>query len=224
MENQLIKYPRTYHLPWSLGVQSDDKYAKDLSRFKGKRVIISEKMDGENTTMYEFYQSGIHARSTSSVVDKTREWCKAVQIAIAQEIQGLRLCGENMAYIHSIEYDDLISFFYLFSVWDIETNTCLSWDDTIELANVLDLATPKVLYDGIWDEALFEKMYNDMDFEKMEGYTIRLADSFHYNDFEYSLVKAVRPNHVQTDEHWRKCLKPATLSTINPIKPYFMAK
>ena len=42
------KYPRTYHLPWSLGATSDDKILKDTSCFDDKIVIITEKLDGEN--------------------------------------------------------------------------------------------------------------------------------------------------------------------------------
>ena len=42
-----IKYPRTYHLPWS-NMLKDDRMLKDDSHFIGKRVIMSLKMDGEN--------------------------------------------------------------------------------------------------------------------------------------------------------------------------------
>lgn len=40
------KYPRTFHLPFSEGVQSDDKIMKDLSSLEGKEVIVTYKMDG----------------------------------------------------------------------------------------------------------------------------------------------------------------------------------
>lgn len=42
------KYPRTPHLPWSPGATSDDKYIQDLNSFKGRKIVITEKMDGEN--------------------------------------------------------------------------------------------------------------------------------------------------------------------------------
>ena len=43
-----IKYPRTFHLPWSPGATSDDKMLKSIEHFIGKEVVITEKMDGEN--------------------------------------------------------------------------------------------------------------------------------------------------------------------------------
>ena len=40
-----------------------------------------------------------------------------------------RICGENLFAKHSVEYNDLPSFFMVFSWW--EANKCLSWDETI---------------------------------------------------------------------------------------------
>lgn len=217
------KYPRTFHLPWSKGVTKDDKFAKELDHFIGKEVIITEKMDGENTSMYPDYgKMGLHARSINSLNEWWHEWCKNLQVSIVPEIEGYRLCGENMTAIHSIEYDNLQSYFYLFSIWDMETNTCLAWDDMMEIANALELVTPKVLYRGVWDAKLFEQIFEDMDKEKMEGYTIRVVDSFHYDDFSKSLVKAVRDGHVQTDVHWRKNAKQAKIANPDMIMPSSM--
>ena len=36
----------------------------------------------------------------------------------------------------------------------------------------------------------------------VEGYVVRLADRFTYAQFKQSVAKWVRPNHVQTDQHW----------------------
>jgi hypothetical protein len=36
----------------------------------------------------------------------------------------------------------------------------------------------------------------------MEGYVVRLAARFHYQDFAHSVAKWVRAQHVQTDQHW----------------------
>jgi hypothetical protein len=37
-----------------------------------------------------------------------------------------------------------------------------------------------------------------------EGYVVRLASSFKFDDFNKSVAKFVRKNHVQTNEHWTK--------------------
>lgn len=42
-----IKYPRTYHLPWS-NLLKDDRILEDDENFKNKEVIVTLKMDGEN--------------------------------------------------------------------------------------------------------------------------------------------------------------------------------
>ena len=56
----MIKYPRTPHLPTSPGLTNDDRIIKDLSLLERSQVVITEKMDGENTTISRDY---IHARS-----------------------------------------------------------------------------------------------------------------------------------------------------------------
>jgi hypothetical protein len=43
-----VKYPRTFHLPWSPGVNRDDRTMEDISVFENQEVIICEKLDGEN--------------------------------------------------------------------------------------------------------------------------------------------------------------------------------
>lgn len=226
MENNsehCVKYNRTFHTLWSKGIGSDDKYATDLSIIEDEEVYISEKMDGECTTMYPYYgKYGIHARSIDSKKYWYHEWCRALQISLVEKIHGYRLCGENLNAIHSIEYKNLVSYFYLFSIWNQETNICLSLDEMLEFNKDLGLAMPKILYRGKWDAALFEKMFNEMDTETMEGYVIRVTRSFHYDDFSKCVVKAVRENHVQTDEHWRKNAKEAKLSDPKNVLPISM--
>jgi hypothetical protein len=67
------KYPRTFHLPWSLGATSDDKVVPSVSHFEGRQVVVTEKMDGENTTLYRDH---IHARSLDSKGGEDRAWVK----------------------------------------------------------------------------------------------------------------------------------------------------
>ena len=46
-----IKYPRSHHAPWSEGMHGDDRRIAGMDAFVGKRVIVTEKKDGENTTL-----------------------------------------------------------------------------------------------------------------------------------------------------------------------------
>ena len=73
----LVKYPRTMHLPWSLGLTNDDKKIACLDAFIGQRVIVTEKMDGENTSMYSDY---IHARSLNGGNHLSRDWVKQFRL------------------------------------------------------------------------------------------------------------------------------------------------
>lgn len=70
----LYKHPRTKHVPWSKSIGSDDKVMYNFSHFLNKRVIITEKMDGENFTGYP---NGVsHVRSMDSKYHPSRTWFK----------------------------------------------------------------------------------------------------------------------------------------------------
>lgn len=223
--SDMYKYPRTYHLDFSPGVQSDDKIIETLDNFDGKEVVITEKMDGENTTMM---RELFHARSLDSPYNFTRNWVKQLHSVISHEIpEKWRFCGENVAYYHSIEYKQLDSFFYLFSIWD-EQNFCLSWDDMLMWADILDLATPKEFYRGPFDLDKIKSIAKNIDTETTEGFTVRLTRSFHYDDFSKSMTKWVRQGHVQPnadgeDEHWLKRTYPNELRDRYNVKPHYMS-
>lgn len=195
-----FKYPRTYHCPWSPGLHKDDKMIPNMDSFVNKRVIVTEKMDGENTTMYQDY---IHARSIDGRNHPSRDWVKNFWSSICHEIPiDWRICGENLYALHSISYNDLETYFYGFSIWD-EFNMCLSWNETQDWFQLLGIKSVPVLYDGIYDERKIKSLYDDKkDYDNREGYVIRLADKFSYRDFKTSVVKYVRKDHIRTTKHW----------------------
>jgi hypothetical protein len=194
------KYPRTYHLPWSPGFTNDDKVLTDLSCFVGKRVVITKKMDGENTTGYS--DGYIHARSLDSRGGVDRDWVKQMWAGVAHNLpENWRICGENLWARHSIAYTDLPSYFMAFSIWD-ESNTCLGWDDSVQYFEMLGIDHVPVIYDGVWDEDMTRNLHKELS-PNDEGYVVRLADSFYYDQFGISVAKYVRKDHVQTDKHWR---------------------
>lgn len=189
-------YPRTPHLPWSPGKASDDVTAADLSGFAGREVVVTEKLDGENTTLYA---DGLHARSLDSAHHPSRAWVKALHGRIAAGIPaGWRVCGENMFARHSIAYDDLDSYFYAFSVW--HGDDCLDWNGTVRFARRLGLPVPTVLWRGVFDERALRALR--LDTARQEGFVVRTADGFPRAEFATRVAKWVRPAHVQTDTHW----------------------
>lgn len=193
------KYQRTPHMPFSLGATSDDKVLRSLAHFDGKKVVISSKRDGENTSLYH---DGFHAKSLDSAHHISRDWVAAWHATIAYEIpKGWRICGENLYAQHSIAYTDLSSYFEGFSIWD-ETNTALDWDSTLEWFSLLDIVPVPEKWRGVFDVREIHRLIRELDLTKEEGLVMRLAGRIRYEDFGQSYAKWVRKNHVQTDEHW----------------------
>lgn len=197
-----VKYQRTHHFPWSPNVSSDDKIIPNLSGFEGEEVVVTVKMDGEQTSMY---RDGFHARSIDTAPHPSRDWLWGVHRRTGHDIpESWRVCGENLYAVHSIHYHNLPAYFLVFSIWD-QKNFCQSWDDTEEWAKLLELKTVPVIYRGPWDE----KRIRDLDLETYagdpcEGYVVRVARSFHYKEFRNVVAKVVRKNHLHTHGHWMR--------------------
>jgi len=195
-----VKYPRTYHLPGS-HLLSGDRQMIDDSCFENREVIVTLKMDGENTTMYN---DKIHARSLDYASRDDRSYVKGIWSRISYLIDdNMRVCGENLYAVHSLNYKSLPSYFMTFSVW-IE-NRCLSWDETVEYSQILGLEHVPVLYRGKYDAKVISKLFFDMA-EENEGYVVRLADEFLFSNFRRSVAKYVRVEFRdqlnQSHGHW----------------------
>lgn len=219
------KYPHTPYLSFSPTIESIDETDKsiklifDNNELYNKEWDFTLKMDGENATLYRDH---IHARSLDSRHHESRSYVKGLHSEIKHRIpEGWRICGENLYAVHSIKYDDLWDYFLVFSVWD-ENNMCLSVLDTLEFLEPLGLRMCPSMKFGI---STLEKngkfglvnhrgpFYKILDvnliqvnfleeYPNEEGFVIRNANSFHFDDFHKNVAKWVRPNHVQTDQHW----------------------
>lgn len=193
------KYPKTMHLPWSPGLQNDDRLIESLDGFIGRNVVVTEKMDGENATLYRDHY---HARSLDSRHHPSRDWIKMFHGQIKNDIpEGMRICGENMYAEHSIHYDNLDSYFLGFSIWD--GDYCFSWENTLEWFGLLGITPVPTIYEGPWQSAI-----EAIDVGDREGYVVRVADGFKRHEFQDVVAKYVRKNHIQTDQHWMA--KPVT--------------
>lgn len=201
--SEKIKYPRSWHFFNSIG-SSDDKTMKDDLHFHGKQVVCSIKMDGE---AFSGYKDGCHARSLDSNNHPSRNWVKGFHGSIKHLIdENIRICGENMYALHTIPYTNLESYFYGFSVWNL--NTCLSWDETLEWFYILGIVSVPVIYEGIYDLKLIHEKFKEYDSKILsEGFVVRLRDSFEMKDFSTSLNKYVKPEFMQAmkenDVHWQ---------------------
>lgn len=197
------KYPRTYHLPFSPGITSDDKIISDMSEFEGKEIVITTKMDGENTSIY--MDGYVHARSLDSSNHVSRSWVKNYAAIISPQIydfykdERMRVCGENMFAKHSIHYKNLKSYFYMFNVWLGEM--CSSWGFTEIVANEFNISIVPVLYKGPYDELAIKSVI-PMLTENDEGFVVRVTDTIKISEWSKKVAKYVRSNHIQTDQHW----------------------
>lgn len=198
------KYPRTLHIPGSPGATSDDKVLRSMDHLIGRRVVVTEKMDGENTTLY---RDGLHARSLDGRSHPSQDWVRGLQGRIGYQIpQECRICGENVYAEHSIHYDSLPDYFLAFSWW--EGDVCLDWETTVERCAQISLQTVPVIWSGVLGPEMRFDQQRGLCGGLQEGYVIRLAERFTLDQFGQSVAKWVRPNHVQTDQHWS--LRPVT--------------
>lgn len=221
------KYPSTPHWPWSESVHKDDSYHADPEFFLGREVVITEKLDGGNTCLWngETFARSVQAPASDgwfAMVKKHHAWKTATRDDIC-------LYGEDLYGIHSLEYDPMREneTFRLFAVRyfnpkaieeDNNNGWFADWDLIETHAKALDLKTVPVLFRGKFntlDEitAFFKenlKTPSSIGSEK-EGFVIRIADTFDARDFQRCVAKFVREGHVQTDEHWRRNWQPCKL-------------
>lgn len=213
METNYTKYPRTFHLPYSLSKTDDDKTLESDEHFKAMdEVVVTIKMDGENTTIYP--NGYIHARSLDG---HGKPWQKYIGMNNAWSWKipsGWRVCGENLEARHSIAYTfkTLAEYFQIFGIYD-ENNMCLAWDEIEDFCkpgeiNIDGLVHVPVIYRGKYDKDKILAAFNDycekVAPQEVEGFVVRNAASFPYDEFKNNVGKYVRKNHVQTDEHWTK--------------------
>lgn len=199
----LHKYPRTPHLPESPGMTSDDKVisAAGLANLENAaNLLVTEKMDGGNLTMY---RDAFHGRSLDS---GTHHWDSRARALWAQLCYGIpegwRVSGESLYARRSVAYEDLDSVYLVFGVWNAD-NELLSWADTVDFCSETGFTTVPVIAQGLNFKESREIWSVDHNTDSSEGFVIRNADSFVFEEFQENIAKWVRPDHVQTAADWR---------------------
>lgn len=222
MPFQTDKFPRIAHFPFSAGAKNDDRIAEEgwFDFIKKQNLVFTEKLDGENTCLKK---DGVFARTHA--VPNHNPWATylwPIYDTISSDLGDLEIFGENMFAIHSIEYERLNSYFYVFAVR--ENGIWKSWSDTNFVAEYFGFkcVPTKALMNWMpneWTEANFEvivKSHIQKSFigNVCEGIVVRVADEFSDtgdSTMGFNVLKYVRKNHVQTDEHWTKHWKKAKL-------------
>jgi hypothetical protein len=192
------KYGRTFHLPISPGATSDDKIMTSLEGLAVDDLVITEKMDGENTTLH---RGGSHARSLDSRGHPSRDWLKAFAAGITPQLaEGERIVGENLYARHSVGYDALPAWFLGFA-WILGEEVQPS-DLTLMRFEELGITPVPLLWRGAYRPGLFETIAAGLDTARQEGFVVRVAASFPEAEMPRRLGKYVRAGHVQSERHW----------------------
>lgn len=204
------KYNRTFHFPWSQGCTSDDKRADDISSLLNIPIVITEKMDGSNTSLEA---NGCYARSHAGAPTHTSfDGLKALHAQVKFKIpEGIQLFGEWCFALHSIEYNQLPSYFMMFNVRHLNSTEAkwASWEEVEMWAEEILVPTVPVLFKGtVKSEKEMQSLIESFMIQpsncggNREGVVARVASEFSDKDFDTCVLKCVRANHVQTSEHW----------------------
>jgi hypothetical protein len=225
------KYGRTYHYPFSPGTSSDDRinlnYWEDIKNIK--TVIHTEKLDGENNCLSRF---GVFARS--HVAPTTSPWTKSLRERwdlIKNDLGDVEIFGENLYAIHSIEYRQLKSHFYVFAVRSHDV--WLGWEEVEFYAAMFDFPTVPVLKrvapieKSTYQEEVMilvkqKSVFDSYDINTQtsctcEGVVSRNEAAFNVDDFGQHVFKYVRKGHVKTDAHWTRNWRRAKLMWEYPV-------
>lgn len=203
------KYNRTYHFPFSQGALNDDKIATSIDGVVGVPIVITEKMDGSNTSLET---EGCFARTHSGPpVHASFDGLKALHGSVKWKIPlGMQFFGEWIFAKHSIEYSALPGYFLLFNVRDLTNNLWLSWEEVEMWAQEIGVPTVPVLFKGtVHSETELEKLVMSLMPQPSycggirEGVVVRKSEQFSNDDFSRYVLKSVRANHITTDEHWK---------------------
>lgn len=219
------KYGRTWHYPFSPGTTSDDRinhhYWNDVANIK--HILHTEKLDGENNCLSKH---GVFARShatptVSPWTAKLRERWDGIK----NDLGELEIFGENLYAIHSIEYQKLECYYFVFAIRYLDK--WLSWEETKHYAALLDfpvvpeLSIVKPLEQSEFENEILSLTKESSVFESIdtqtlkpctrEGIVSRNMEEYAVEDFQHHVFKYVRKGHVKTDEHWTRNWKKASL-------------
>jgi hypothetical protein len=211
------KYPRTPYWPDSPTKARDGDTLTDPERFVGRRVVVTEKLDGSNTLLH---RGEVYARSVSAPA--AAKWLGMVRKHHAWKVTepDVFLYGEEIYGVHSIAYDPVPEdeTFHAFAL-RYGDGSFGSFREMVDYARSRAIPVVPVLFEGTFDSV---QQVRDFVTEahaqpsalggEREGVVLRLAAGFPAPDFEHSVCKSVRVGHVQSDEHWSTRWRPCRLA------------
>ena len=181
-------------LPWDKPLRERWSLIKDDL---GEYEIFGENMYGTHSIAYSGLESYFYVFAVR-VKDVWLSWEEVEAVAYAYEFPTVPRIEITKTLLEMYESNKNEN--TLLESWFIE-NLGMSWESSVNTAGLL---------------GGYDSLSGDL---ASEGFVVRNADEFKTNDGilkvannEFNnLFKVVRKGHVQTDEHWTKNWKPATL-------------
>jgi len=206
-----MKWPKTWHVPDSPGITRDDRVLENIDHLKNREIVITEKLDGET---FSLYYNHLHARSQDYPHHESQNWLKAFHARFKYLIPAhWQIAGEYLYAQHTICYDELTSYFYVFAIIDNKLQMVFSLDETLLICQSLGLVYVPILYRGLLpDKFIMPK--KSVFGQEIEGYVVRPTGEFPVSEIYKNMAKYVRADHVKTDKHWRTNWVPNKLKNI----------
>lgn len=176
--------------------------------------VINLKMDGEDSSVYA--DGYFHIRSVDSTSpskdSRAKVWASMVSPILANDNLH-RMVFENVYDQHSIHYkDDNALHCYYQCLFLTEMRDGVEWvvdyKEQAKFCSRWGIGMPPLvsIANGINSLSIYAK---NIDLSLQEGIVVRHPGSFEFSDIPHYVGKWVRPNHVQTDNDWkRKSLEP----------------
>lgn len=211
-----LKYPRTPYWPYSPTIGRGDTVHPDPERFVGRPVVATEKLDGSNVLIH---RGKVYGRSVAEVA--ANKWLAMVKKHHAWKVTepDVHLYGEDIYGVHSIEYAAVREdeTFHAFALRDANGDF-RSMAALERFAAERNIPVVPVIFRGVFASVaemrrFIERGHADQSAlgGEREGIVVRIAEGFAGAEFAHNVCKSVRPNHVQTDQHWTRNWRPCAL-------------
>ena len=203
------KYPRTPHLLWSEGINSEERIIASVDGLLNTPLVLTEKMDGSNVCLE---RESVYARSHNDAPQhESFNALKALHAAVRHSIPlEWQVFGEWLWARHSIAYERLPAYLLLFGIRDQSNGMWLAWDEQERWVAAQGLSLVPLLWQGVChtEEELRERIQAHKDrptcSQEQEGVVVRVGAAISDEAFAQCIAKWVRPHHVQTDNRWRE--------------------
>lgn len=165
-----------------------EKYVSAFN--KGEHIVIQEKLDGANSAICYDAETGslvAFSRRQKLTPENTLQGFYAFVLTLDPILwadvtsNGRYIVFGEWLVKHTIKYpDELLRNFYVFDLWDTETEQYAPWFLTHQVAQALGLKTVPVFYDGeftTWDDLYAMVGHTQMQAEPTgEGIVIKSQD------------------------------------------------